>query len=170
IETPAQVPYGDTLQADVTLLNFGNSGGEHPIQYGIGGSLVGSATADAAPGETTSVSFEFDTNRVVRGAYVQAVTSLYDAETKQVQIGSGGGPPAIIGGSAPQDVDGDGTYEDVDGDGEFTIRDVQLLFEHRNDDAVQNNAGAFDFAGSDPDSVTIADIQAQFQKLQEWEG
>ena len=170
IETPRRIPYGDTLQADVTLLNFGNSGGEHPIQYGIGGSLVGSATADAAPGETTSVSFEFDTSRVVRGAYVQAVTSLYDAETKQVQIGSGGGPPAIIGGSAPQDVDGDGTYEDVDGDGEFTIRDVQLLFEHRNDDAVQNNAGAFNFAGSDPDSVTIADIQAQFQKLQEWEG
>jgi len=171
IETPDQIAYGETLEANVTLLNFGNGEGEHPIQYGIRERPIDSATVGAAPGEITSVSFEFDTSQVVRGTYTQVVTSLYDAETAEVQIGDGerSRPPAIGGGSRPQDLDGDGTYEDVDGDGEFTIRDVQLLFQHRDDDAIQQHASAFNFAESDPERVTVGDVQAQFRKLQEWE-
>jgi subtilisin family serine protease len=171
VSSPTQVPYGETLEADVTLLNFGNREGGHPIQYGVGGNTVNSTNASAAPGETTSLTFEFDTTQVVRGQYVQVVASLYDSETAPVQIGSGGRrPPAVVGNSAPQDLDGDGTYEDVDGDGEFTVRDVQLLFQHRDDDAVRTHADAFNFAGADPERVTLADVQAHFEKLREWEG
>ena len=74
------------------------------------------------------------------------------------------GPPALPGQeNPPQDLDGDGLYEDIDGDGEFTISDVQVFFQNRDSDVVQNNPTAFNFDGSDPADVTIGDVQALFQ-------
>jgi len=73
------------------------------------------------------------------------------------------GPPAIVGGDPPQDPDGDGLYEDIDGDGELTVGDVQLFFENRDSEVVQTNAEFFNFSGTDPDEVTVADVQALFQ-------
>ena len=76
-------------------------------------------------------------------------------------------PPPIGGGGPPQDLNGDGLHEDVRGDDEFTILDVQALFDNLDSDAVQNNAAAFDFSGLDPDEVTIFDVQALFNRLQD---
>lgn len=73
------------------------------------------------------------------------------------------GPPAVVGEDPPQDLDGDGLFEDIDGDGEFTLQDVQLFFQNRDLPAVQNNSRFFNFSGSDPDEVTIGDVQALFQ-------
>lgn len=75
------------------------------------------------------------------------------------------GPPPVVGEDPPQDLDGDGLYQDIDGDGEFTIGDVQVFFQNRNSDVVQNNPAAFNFDGSDPADVTIGDVQALFQQL-----
>jgi len=74
------------------------------------------------------------------------------------------GPPAV-GEGPPQDLDGDGLFEDVTGDGEFTVGDVQALFEHLDEPAVQDRADQFDFSGDNADAVTVADIQALFFEL-----
>lgn len=73
----------------------------------------------------------------------------------------------IVGDDPPQDLDDDGLYEDLDGDGDFSIGDVQVFFQHRNSDIVQDNAGFFNFSGTDPDEVTIGDVQALFQLFQD---
>jgi len=85
------------------------------------------------------------------------VVTVTDSET------GGDGPPPVVGDDPPQDLDGDGLYEDIDGDGELTIGDVQVFFQNRSSDAVQNNPAAFNFDDSDPADVTIGDVQALFQ-------
>jgi len=74
----------------------------------------------------------------------------------------GAGPPPIVGDNPPQDLTGDGLYRDINGDGEFTIGDVQAFFQNRESAVIQNNPEFFNFDGSDPADVTIADVQALF--------
>ena len=64
----------------------------------------------------------------------------------------------------PQDVTGDGLYRDLNGDGEFTIADVQLLFEHYERPAMQEHIPAYDFTGFG--DVSIFDVQQLFNELQ----
>jgi surface glycoprotein (TIGR04207 family) len=68
-------------------------------------------------------------------------------------------------GNLSKDLDGDGYHEDVDGDGEFSIADVQVLFNYLESDEVQNNADLFNFDGEEPADVTIGDVQVLFQML-----
>lgn len=63
------------------------------------------------------------------------------------------------------DTTGDGLLNDVDGDGEFDIFDVQLLFDNLDNPVVQENALAFNFAGTDEGNVSIADVQGLFVAL-----
>jgi len=76
-------------------------------------------------------------------------------------------PPAtVVGNRQPTDPDNDGRYEDITGYGEFTIFDVQALFDNLDSDVVQDNPRAFNFNGEDnPDEVNILDVQALFQRL-----
>ena len=74
-------------------------------------------------------------------------------------------PPVVDGGHSPRDLDGDGLFEDVNGDGEFTIADVQALFENLESDAVQQHADRFNFSETGDDRVTIFDVQALFTRL-----
>ena len=68
--------------------------------------------------------------------------------------------------NAPQDLDNDTLYEDIDGDGEFTIFDVQALFEGLDSDSVQSHLGAFNFNDDEnPQEVTIFDVQGLFEQL-----
>jgi PKD repeat protein len=74
-------------------------------------------------------------------------------------------PPALDGYEGqPQDVDGDDLFEDIDGDGEFTIFDVQALFNEIDSNGVQNYAPFFDFA--EDGEISVFDVQALFNKLQ----
>jgi len=73
--------------------------------------------------------------------------------------------PPVVGGRPPKDIDGDNTYENVRGSNEFTILDVQALFTELESPAVQDNAWAYNFSGSDETKVTILDVQALFNKL-----
>jgi len=78
------------------------------------------------------------------------------------EVRSADGPPIVVGDSPPRDPDGDGLYGDINGDGAFTIQDVQLFFQHREGEAVQNNPQFFNFDRVDPPAVTIRDVQALF--------
>lgn len=69
----------------------------------------------------------------------------------------------------PRDLDCDGCYEDVDGDGDFDIFDVHKLFEHRDDEAWNEHAELLDFGDSDPDDITIFDVQALHALLEKRE-
>ena len=105
---------------------------------------------------------EYDVTLTVTDAEGQSDTA---AETLTVRPD---GPPALPGqDNPPRDLDGDGRFEDVTGEGEFSIRDVQVFFEHYQSDVVQNNATFFNFAEDDPPDVSIGDVQALFQLYQE---
>jgi hypothetical protein len=72
-------------------------------------------------------------------------------------------PPDINGdGNLPGDPDEDGLYEDTNGDGTVDTGDAQALFGNRDSDAVQNNAGAFDFNGDGV--LNVGDAQALFDQ------
>ena len=97
-----------------------------------------------------------------------ATTVPYDVvsvDGADVTVAEGVGPPPVVGTDRPKDLDGDGLYRDVTGDGQFTVADVQAFFEHRHEDVVLNNAEYFNFAGSDPPEVSIADVQVLFEEL-----
>jgi hypothetical protein len=91
---------------------------------------------------------------------VQGSATLRVAEGTMSPIGDSDNPPA--------DLDGDGRFEDVDGDGAFTLADVHHLFYNRDDSTVRENPAAFAFARrEDPTAVTLADVQALYDKLQD---
>jgi hypothetical protein len=75
--------------------------------------------------------------------------------------------PPVVGDQPPRDLTGDGLYRNVRGDGEFDILDVQALFNNLDSDAVQNHADAYNFSGTDGDTVTVLDVQALFNDLQD---
>lgn len=62
------------------------------------------------------------------------------------------------------DTTGDGRLNDINGDGRFTIADVQLFFENRNNDVIQNNVSLFDFSGNG--AIGVSDVQVLFEQLQ----
>ncbi|PSP88196.1 hypothetical protein BRC87_10055 [Halobacteriales archaeon QS_4_66_20] len=168
VDAPARLDRGATLELTATVLNFGSQEGESTLSYSFDGIFVDSADISAAPGEADTVTFEFDTSRVVRGEYQHALSTAYDAtDPIPIRVGPSQGPPAIVGDSQPRDLDGDGLFEDIDGDGQFTVSDVQTLFSNRNSDVVRNNAQFFNFDGEEPADVGVGDVQALFQLLQE---
>jgi subtilisin family serine protease len=73
-------------------------------------------------------------------------------------------PPPVVS-TFPEDIDGDGDYENIRSTDAFNILDVQALFNNLDTPAVQNNAGAYDFSGTDPTEVTVLDVQALFNEL-----
>jgi len=87
--------------------------------------------------------------------------------TITVEAGTSGPPPLPDQDDPPQDLNGDGLYRDITGDGEFTIGDVQVFFQHRDSDPVQNNPEAFNFDEKEPPAVSIGDVQALFSDFVE---
>lgn len=80
------------------------------------------------------------------------------------------GPPVgdrvpALGANQPRDRTGDGLLEDISGTGDVTVADVQLLYQHLNTPELQENAWAYDFSRSNPDRVTVFDVQALFNRL-----
>ncbi|MGB9956582.1 PKD domain-containing protein [Haloferax prahovense] len=77
-----------------------------------------------------------------------------------VTVGQRTGPPAIVADRLPTDVDNDGVYEDINGDGNVSVSDVQAMFANRDDDALRQQRGAFDFTGDG--DINIVDVQRLF--------
>jgi hypothetical protein len=66
-----------------------------------------------------------------------------------------------------KDTTGDGMLNDVDGTGSFTIFDVQALFDNRDTETFTEHAEHFNFQGTNPDEVTIFDVQSLFLQYQD---
>jgi len=113
---------------------------------------------DAQDGETVTLDGLLET---------EGTETTVPGETT-IEVGRDDGLPALPGQeNPPQDLDGDGLYEDVNGDESFTVADVQVFFQHRDADVVQDNPEAFNFAGDEPADVSIGDVQALFQLFQD---
>ena len=173
----ATITVGDTTVAEITDARaFQTSVGLFDTTIAADGSSVqfsGLVQFDAASQLTLA---EID----VAAADTTGETSLdlsvadiadSDASSYRVESATGatltvsedaGPPPLPDQDNAPQDLDGDGLYEDVNGDDQFSIADVQIFFQNRDSDAVQNNPEAFNFDETDPPAVTIGDVQALF--------
>jgi hypothetical protein len=109
-------------------------------------------------GATETVTFNVDVPADASfGERDYEVVTLSDDQAGTVEFT----PPAVNDEQdLPGDVDGDGLYEDVNGDGDVDSGDAQSLFANRESDAIQNNAGAFDF--NDDGAVNVGDAQALF--------
>ncbi len=80
-------------------------------------------------------------------------------------------PPSVTGDpdDLPTEAEGfeDGLFEDITGDGEFDIADVQFFFDNLDNTAVSAYAPFYNFSGINEASVSIFDVQAQFNRLQD---
>jgi len=150
---------------DVTFDASGSSGDIVEYRWDVDGD-----GADDATTTTPTYVHSYEDGGTYEAALtVEDADGNTDTATETVTVSAPGeGPPALPGqDDPPQDLNGDGLYEDVNGDGEFTIADVQLFFQNRGSDVVQNNAEYFNFADNDPPDVTVGDVQALFQLFQE---
>ena len=73
-------------------------------------------------------------------------------------------PPVTEDFDTPTDPYEPGLYEDVTGDGNVTVADVQVLFDNLHRDNLQQHAWAYDFSRTNPERVTIFDVQALFNR------
>ena len=144
-------PEGDDLV--VAGLTTG-SWDDEPAEIGIEaiGGLPGEHTAHILP--AADLSGEYEPGDTVSGETASAVVAAGTAEVS-VDVGIGQGAT---------DTTGDGKLNNLVGD-EFTIADVQALFEQFDGPVIQNNVELFDFLGDD--RVTIFDVQALFNQLQD---
>jgi hypothetical protein len=150
---------------DVTLDASGSTGDIVEYRWDVDGD----GADDATTTDPTYVDSYEGTGTYEATLTVEDGDGNTDSATETVTVTEPGeGPPALPGqDNPPQDLNGDGLYRDANGDGAFTIADVQLFFQNRDSDAVRNNPAAFNFDGSDPAEVTIADVQALFQDFQD---
>jgi len=126
---------------------------------------------DAGPGNSPWIAFEVDHFSTRTLAFVSESSDDGGEDDDDNGGEDDGGdddgddelPP--VGEAPPQDLNGDGLYRDVDGDGEFTVSDIQTLFENLDTDAVQERSEQFNFTGSNSGQVTVGDVQALFFDL-----
>jgi len=143
------------------MTHVGGGVGEVEMSLTIGDAVEETATVDIGEGETATVTFADVTTDLGPGVYDVEMSAQNETLTGEltvsVDVGGDEGTPAT-------DTTGDGLLDDLTGDGEFTIMDVQALFESFNDDAIQDNIELFDFAEND--RVSIFDVQALFTDLE----
>jgi hypothetical protein len=97
--------------------------------------------------------------------FADTVTVPENRETVQFDIPVEVDLPPVVGSHKPGDIDGDQQYESVRGNGEFTILDVQALFNNLDNPAVQDNYWAYKFSNDGSQQVNILDVQSLFNKL-----
>lgn len=163
---PEQVDYGETLSLTVPYQNVGNAEGSDTVELTFDGVFVGSETISAAPGDSGTATVTFDTSRVVRDRYEYVVATSQTEVSGSVWVGPIQAPPAITE-NRPQDLSGDGLFEDINGDGVADIFDVQTLYSNLETDVVQDNAEYYNFSGDDPTEVTVFDVQALYERIQQ---
>jgi outer membrane protein assembly factor BamB len=152
VEIQSEAPADDDMLVEILNTESGDVVAAKTVQVGE----EGGATATFDPGAAFPGSGTYD----VRVTHVASELTATSTEPLEVTI------PPVVGEESPNDLNSDGLYRDIDGDGEFTVGDVQALFEHRDDSVVQNNAELFNFSGGDESAVTLEDVRALYSDLQ----
>jgi hypothetical protein len=161
---PEKAAVGSTVTVSATISSDGAVESTQPVELLF--DVDGDGTTESIETQQVTIGANGQTE-VSFDVSVPADASFGDrAYSVETVSDSAGGtveftPPDINGdGNLPGDLNGDGLYEDVNGDGSADSGDAQALFAARDDPAVQNNAGAFDF--NDDGAVNVGDAQALF--------
>ena len=151
---------GDALEVSAVIENTGDELGTVTVNASAAAFGTDETTVDVAANETETAMLTLETEMYQAGTHDLTVESAGESETESVMVSP---PPVSEDADAPTDMEmADGLYEDITGDGTLTIADIQMLFESLENDEVQQNSEFYDFAGLNPDEVTIFDIQALF--------
>lgn len=167
LSAPDQVDRGEPLSLTVPYQNVGNAAGSNTVDLTFDGVFVGSEQIAAEPGANGTVTVTFDTAQVVRDQYDYTLASSQAEVSGSVWVGPVQAPPAVIGDNRPRDLTGDGLFEDINGDGKADVTDVQVLYTNLETPVVQNNSEYYNFAGNDPSQVTVADLQALYNRVRQ---
>ncbi|AWB28122.1 cellulase family glycosylhydrolase [Halococcoides cellulosivorans] len=108
---------------------------------------------------------QFDTVWGTAGAFEMDELWLAAPDDPSGGIDTDATAPSLdpIDGTVPRDIDGDGVHEDLSGDGTLNFPDVNRLFQHTDDPAVQDHVSAYDFTGDG--LVDQQDVLALFEMV-----
>jgi hypothetical protein len=166
--TNSPVVEGETLSVDAEVENTGESTDTQSVALTVDGQERNSTEVTLTGGDSTTVTLAWVTDGGDADEY-DAVIASADADARSpvtvVEDESELGPPPVVGVDPPQDLDGDGLYRDLNGDGSLTVADVQIFFQQRDSDVVQDNVAAFDFRTDG--ALSIGDVQLLFQEFLE---
>ena len=167
-DTSSPVVQNETLLVNATVENAGDLSDRQTVTLTIGGQQRNSTEVTLTGGDSTTVTLAWVTDGGDADEY-DAVVASADADARApvtvVEDESELGPPPVVGVDPPQDLDGDGLYRDLNGDGQLTVADVQIFFQQRDSDVVQDNVDAFDFRTDG--ALSIGDVQLLFQEFLE---
>ncbi len=152
---------GRTSRINSTVTNTGTSSGTDNITLDINGTTRDYREITLASGESTDVTFSWNTNMGIGGANFTAMVSSSN-ESKPVYIDPYLKPlaPSL---KPPLDLDNDGLYHDADGDGDLDVIDVQVFFMNRKSKTVSYHQQGFDFSGDG--YVNVGDPQSLFRYI-----
>ena len=136
----------------------------------LNATLGGAAHAGSAETTIANLTLRFDATGAVRASSAQLSVDDTDGisynATGTAGVVSTFGPPPIVENRLPLDPNNDGLYENIRSSSEFTILDVQALFNNLGTATLQNNSQFFAFFESgNPEEVTILDVQGLFNRL-----
>lgn len=160
------------LSPDFDATELNDAGTQLSFEDGMGSNtyegddrvVIANVTVEA--GDPGAGSLSIDEDAAIADLDTNQYDLVVDGDTSIEITEEKPGPEPIAGDTPPQDLNGDGTFEDIDGDGEVTVFDVQTLFSNLDDPAVEENPGAFNFAGDEnPTEVTIFDVQSLFGQI-----
>ena len=167
-DTSSPVVQNETLLVNATVENTGDLSDTQSVTLTVGGQQRNSTEVTLTGGDSTTVTLAWVTNGGDADEY-DAVVASADADARApvtvVEDESELGPPPVVGVDPPRDLDGDGLYRDLNGDGSLTVADVQIFFQQRDSDVIQDNVDAFDFRTDG--ALSIGDVQLLFQEFLE---
>jgi len=165
IDDVSKVTGDGVMQTNVD--DDGTAGEIRATDDGIDGneSNVALATVVVVGESPGPVTVSADIAAIVNKNFESYTVADVENATLEVVRRSTDGVDVTDDGNRSTSVDEDPLHEDLDGDGEFTIVDVQILFEAivEGDQTVTDNTELFDFTGDD--TVTLADVQMLFAEL-----
>jgi len=165
--TSAPVVAGDTLTVNATVENVGALEGSQTVELDVPGTGTDTVSVSLAGGASTTETLSVGVGNC--GTYDLTVKSDDDDAATAVDVWASGSTEIDLTGDGQpaRDTTCDGHLNNVRGDDQFTVLDVQSLFNNLDNPLVQNNVDLFQFQPRpDPEAVNILDVQGLFNELE----